>query len=100
MTGSLRDRQVRMDAEARREPGPASIALLREIARAGAKGLVFREEPRARYRSPDTGHVYNARTFWPLAGRGLINPGSMAQASIITEAGAAYLANLDGGEDA
>ncbi len=76
---------------------PASQKLLREIAKydTGA-GVRFRHAPRARYSHPVTLSVYNARTFYPLTGRGLVDDGGNDEAPVrITEAGRKLAAELD-----
>lgn len=77
--------------------GPASQKLLREIAKydTGA-GIRFRHAARARYSHPNTLSVYNARTFYPLTGRGLLDDGDNDEAPVrITEAGRKLAAELD-----
>ncbi|KOV86090.1 MULTISPECIES: hypothetical protein [unclassified Streptomyces] len=76
---------------------PASQKLLREIAKydTGA-GVQFRHAPRARYLHPNTYSVYNARTFYPLTGHGLVDDGGNDEAPVrITEAGRKLAAELE-----
>ncbi|MBP5870888.1 hypothetical protein QBB33_34900 [Streptomyces scabiei] len=79
------------------ELSPAAQKLLREIAKydTGA-GVLFRHAARGRYSHPNTLSVYNARTFYPLTGRGLVDDGDNDSAPVrITEAGRKLAAELD-----
>ncbi|WP_405611252.1 hypothetical protein [Streptomyces sp. NBC_01508] len=75
---------------------PASQKLLREIAKydTGA-GVRFRHAPRARFSHPNTLAVYNARTFYPLTGHGLVDDDGGESPVRITEAGRKLAAELE-----
>jgi DNA-binding MarR family transcriptional regulator len=76
---------------------PASQKLLREIAKydTGA-GVLFRHAARGRYSHPNTLSVYNARTFYPLTGRGLVDDGDNDSAPVrVTEVGRKLAAELE-----
>ncbi|MBT2429408.1 hypothetical protein J7F02_28280 [Streptomyces sp. ISL-112] len=76
---------------------PASEKLLREIAKydTGA-GVRFYSGPAGRYIHPNTLAAYNARTFYPLTGRGYVTDDENDSAPMrITEAGRQLLAHLD-----
>ncbi|MGW5711633.1 hypothetical protein [Streptomyces olivaceus] len=76
---------------------PSSQKLLREIAKYDTgDGVRFRVAPRARYMHPDTYSVYNARTFYPLTGQGLVDDGGNDDAPVrVTEAGRKVAAELE-----
>lgn len=76
---------------------PASQKLLREIAKYDTGvGVRFRHAARGRYSHPNTLSVYNARTFYPLTGRGLVDDGDNDSAPVrITKAGRKLAAELE-----
>ncbi|WP_263165453.1 hypothetical protein [Streptomyces sp. SCSIO ZS0520] len=68
----------------------ASLRLLRELAEHDA--VTFTPMPRARWRHPHTGTVFNDRTFHPLDKHALIHVGDGHTDPVrITPAGRAYL---------
>lgn len=76
---------------------PASEKLLREIAKydTGA-GVRFHSGAAGRYIHPNTLAAYNARTFYPLTGRGYVTDDENDSAPVrVTEAGWRLLAHLD-----
>ncbi|MEU5298022.1 hypothetical protein [Streptomyces umbrinus] len=76
---------------------PASIKLLRTIAeKDDGHGVVFHTEPRSRWRLDGSRYTVNARTFFPLAGNGLVDVGNGSTDPVkITPEGRAYLQKLD-----
>jgi hypothetical protein len=76
---------------------PASVRLLREIAKYDTgSGVRFRSGAAGRYIHPNTLAAYNARTFYPLTGRGLVTDDDNDSAPVrITPAGVQLLAELD-----
>jgi len=71
----------------------AARTLLRQIAdHDHGSGVLFEVMPRARWAHPNTLAVFNSRTFYPLADRGLIDVGNGHTDPVkLTAAGRAYL---------